>query len=120
MLHKFLQDSLYIQSTLCNKLALQLLPSIIRLTIDCIAFYSGKEVEAKQIRAHIGKTLPKYMLPHVFVYLENMPLSSSGKIDRTALPDVDLDNIINDQEYVAPRTNLQIELCRLLDELLEI
>ena len=36
MLHKFLQDSLYIQSTLCNKLALQLLPSIIRLTIDCI------------------------------------------------------------------------------------
>ena len=84
------------------------------------AFYSGKEVEAKQIRAHIGKTLPKYMLPHVFVYLENMPLSSSGKIDRTALPDVDLDNIINDQEYVAPRTNLQIELCRLLEELLEI
>lgn len=84
------------------------------------AFYTGKETEAKQIRVHISKILPKYMLPHVFVYLEDMPLSSSGKIDRTALPDIDLENIANDQEYIPPRTNLQIGLCKILEEILDI
>ena len=36
MLHKFLQDFLYIQTTLCDKLSLQLLPGIVSLTIDCV------------------------------------------------------------------------------------
>ena len=84
------------------------------------AFYTGKETEPKEIRVHISKMLPKYMIPHVFVYLEDMPLSSSGKIDRTALPDIDLDHIANDQEYIPPRTNLQIGLCKILEKILDI
>lgn len=63
------------------------------------AFYTGKEADAKEIRSHIGKKLPKYMLPHIFMYLEEMPLTSSGKINRKALPEVDLESIKNDNEY---------------------
>ena len=79
------------------------------------AFYTGAEVEAKEIRAHIGKKLPKYMLPHIFTHLDAMPLTSSGKVNRKALPEVDLENIANDTEYVAPETQMQKALCKLIE-----
>ena len=68
------------------------------------AFYTGVDMDAKEIRAHIGKKLPKYMLPHIFTHLEEMPLTSSGKTDRKALPEVDLENIETSVEYAEPRT----------------
>ncbi len=79
------------------------------------AFYTGAEVDAKDIRAHMGKKLPKYMLPHIFTHLDTMPLTSSGKVNRKALPEVDLENITNDTEYVAPETQMQKALCKLIE-----
>ena len=79
------------------------------------AFYTGAEVDAKDIRNHIGKKLPKYMLPHIFMHLDEMPLTASGKINRKALPEVDLENITNDTEYVAPETQMQKALCKLIE-----
>lgn len=83
------------------------------------AFYTGVEVDAKDIKTQIGKKLPRYMLPHIFTYLDEMPLTSSGKINRKALPKVDLYNIINGTEYVAPKTAQQKELCKLIEVILE-
>ena len=82
------------------------------------AFYTGTEIDAKEIRKHIGQKLPKYMLPHVCVYLSEMPLTPSGKINRKALPEVDLENIVNETEYVAPENQRQKELCRILEMVL--
>ena len=79
------------------------------------AFYTGTEIDAKDIRNHIGKKLPKYMLPHIFTHLDEMPLTSSGKVNRKALPEVDLENIANDTEYVAPETQMQKALCKLIE-----
>ena len=79
------------------------------------AFYTGTEIDAKEIRTHIGKKLPKYMLPHILTHLDKMPLTSSGKVNRKALPEVDLENITNDTEYVAPETQMQKALCKLIE-----
>ncbi len=79
------------------------------------AFYTGTEIDAKEIRAHIGKKLPKYMLPHIFTHLYKMPLTSSGKVNRKTLPKVDLENITNDTEYVTPETQMQKALCKLIE-----
>lgn len=79
------------------------------------AFYTGAEVEAKDIRSHIGKKLPKYMLPHICTHLDEMPMTTSGKINRKALPEIDLTNIANDTEYVVPETQMQKELCKLIE-----
>ena len=83
------------------------------------AFYTGKETDPKEIRAQIGKKLPKYMLPHIFTHLDDMPLTTSGKINRKALPEVDLYNIANDTGFVAPVTERQKELCKLMEEVLK-
>ncbi len=82
------------------------------------AFYTGAEVEAKDIRSHIGKKLPKYMLPHICTHLDEMPMTTSGKINRKALPEIDLTNIANDTEYVVPETQMQKELCKLIEVVL--
>lgn len=60
------------------------------------------------------------MLPHIFTYLDAMPLTSSGKINRKALPTIDLNNISNDNEYVAPETQIQKALCELIENVLGI
>jgi len=82
------------------------------------AFYTGAEVDAKEIRNHIGKKLPKYMVPHIFTHLAEMPLTSSGKINRKALPEITLEQATNDTEYVAPETPMQKKLCSLIEEIL--
>lgn len=82
------------------------------------AFYTGEEVDAKDIRSHIGKKLPKYMLPHICTHLDEMPLTSSGKINRKALPEINLENIANDTKHVVPKTQMQKELCKLIEVVL--
>ena len=82
------------------------------------AFYTGEEVDGRDIRRHMGRKLPKYMLPHVCMHLDEMPLTSSGKIDRKALPEIDLGNPAKDVQYVAPATQMQKELCKLYEAVL--
>ena len=74
------------------------------------AFYTGEEKTAQEIKSVIGKKLPKYMLPHIFTHLDEMPLTSSGKISRKALPEIDLENIESAVEYVAPETESELAL----------
>ncbi len=40
---------------------------------------------AKEVRAYLGELLPEFMLPASIHFLETMPLTSNGKIDRAAL-----------------------------------
>ena len=84
------------------------------------AFYTGKETEPKEIRAQIGKKLPKYMLPHIFTHLDEMPLTTSGKINRKALPEVDLYAVDTTVEYIAPQTEKEKILASAIGSVLKI
>ena len=84
------------------------------------AFYTGEEKHAKEIRSIIGKKLPKYMLPHIFTHIAEMPLTSSGKVNRKALPEVDLNCFCRDTEHIAPETQLQKQLCAFFETVLGI
>ncbi len=43
-------------------------------------------VDESALRAHLGRTLPDYMIPAQFVRLPALPLTPNGKVDRRALP----------------------------------
>ncbi len=47
---------------------------------------SGTKLEIADLRAALAATLPEYMLPSNFVFLNSFPLTANGKIDRNALP----------------------------------
>lgn len=58
------------------------------------------------LRGHLAEWLPEYMLPGAIVALEELPRTPSGKIDRSQLPDPDVEGA-DGAEYVAPRTPLE-------------
>lgn len=83
------------------------------------AFYTEQsQVDIADIKSAIASKLPKYMMPHIFTSISEMPLTSSGKINRKALPEVDLTNIANDVEFVKPQSELQKELAKLMEKVL--
>ena len=49
------------------------------------AFYIGKETEKKEIVTLLKVSLPVYMVPSDFIYMEEFPLTKNGKIDKRAL-----------------------------------
>ena len=52
-----------------------------------ISFFCGS-VEVAAIRKHLSEKLPAFMLPSLFVRLETLPRTISGKINRAALPEI--------------------------------
>lgn len=83
------------------------------------AFYTGEQLSPAEIRNQISLALPKYMMPHIFTHIDRMPLTSSGKVNRKTLPEVDLNHISKDTEYAAPVTGLQSVLCRIIGNVLK-
>ena len=61
--------------------------------------------------------LPDYMVPALWVVLDQLPLTSNGKIDKRALPDPDM-NALTANEYVAPRNEIEQNLAVIWQELL--
>ena len=76
---------------------------------------SAEEVE-QGCRSRLSEVLAEYMVPQHFVCLESLPLTSNGKVDRSALKAPQ--QVASSEGYVAPRTELEHTLCGIWEELL--
>ncbi len=53
-----------------------------------VLYYAGeREISKDQLTEELKKILPVYMIPAHYVYLENLPVTANGKIDRKSLPE---------------------------------
>ena len=78
-------------------------------------YVSDKKLEDEPILNHLRVRLPDYMVPSVLFHLEKLPLTLNGKLDRKALPEP---NFIESDNYVAPRNELEKQLCQIWCEVL--
>jgi pristinamycin I synthase-3/4 len=74
----------------------------------------------EEIRAHLKKLLPEYMVPSAYVFLEAFPLTPNGKVNRKALPRPEQERPALSREYAGPRTPLEESICALWSEGLQL
>ncbi len=89
-------------------------------TRDSISVFTGNKVAGivEAIRNSISKTLPDYMMPSLFMVLDQVPLTPNGKTDSKLLLTLDTSKRISAHEYVAPRTEIEEKLCEIWQEVL--
>jgi acyl-CoA synthetase (AMP-forming)/AMP-acid ligase II len=73
---------------------------------------------SSQLRSFLQERLPHYMVPSAFVWLDNMPLTPNGKVNRRALPAPDASSISVEAEFVAPTNPTEEILAAIWTEVL--
>jgi hypothetical protein len=81
---------------------------------------AGQKPNARDLRDFLKATLPNHMVPGDFLFLERMPLTAHGKIDRSALLVIPQRERIADDELVAPRYFTENVLSEIWSDLLKI
>ena len=115
-----------IESVLCQHpavreavvIAREDVPGAKRLVAYVIAS-SSSAPEVSELREHLKKSVPEYMVPAAFVYLERFPLTNNGKIDRKALP-VPEQRPELASRYAAPQTPAEEKLAAIWCKVLRL
>ncbi len=80
----------------------------------------GQKPGVRELLSFLGERLPGYMVPSVFVMLEELPLTPNGKADRRALLPPDGSGLGLEKTYVAPRTPTEEMLARIWVQVLGV
>jgi amino acid adenylation domain-containing protein len=73
-----------------------------------------------ELRKFVGQYLPDYMVPSTFVQIAQLPLSSHGKLDRAALPEPTTANVLGDDSFETPQSQIERSLAVFLTSLLGV
>jgi acyl carrier protein len=88
-----------------------------------VAYYTASEASAEVsvdgLRAHLGATLPEYMVPVGWVELDTLPLTPNGKLDRKALPTPAAQSYAG-RGYEEPQGELENQIAQIWAEILKL
>jgi acyl carrier protein len=80
----------------------------------------GQDQTHSGLRDYLRSSLPEYMLPAVFVRVDDFPLTPHGKVDRGALPMPEAGNTLQDGAATPPRSEIEQQVAEILGELLDL
>ena len=84
-----------------------------RRLVAYLVAHSKAKLDVATLRMRLGRTLPDYMLPNAFVWLDKLPLTPNGKLDHKALPAPETAVDGTPGEPDQPTNLLELELLRL-------
>jgi amino acid adenylation domain-containing protein len=85
-----------------------------RLVGYVVAAKAGKEPAAGALQHYLGEKLPEYMVPQAWVFMEKLPLTANGKVDRQTLPSPEP----AENALISPRNALEWELVKIWEGML--
>jgi len=88
--------------------------------IAYIVMKNGARVQASELRNIVASHLPAYMVPSVFVQIARLPLTTHGKVDRAALLAPTAENVLADDQFDPPQSEVEQWLATLLTKLLGV
>jgi amino acid adenylation domain-containing protein len=85
-----------------------------------VSYVVGKgDYSREKVIDFLKAKLPDYMVPTLWMELDELPLTSNNKIDRKALPDFDAEEQIRDN-YAAPRTDTEKVMAGIWQDVLKL
>ncbi|CAF3778106.1 unnamed protein product [Rotaria sp. Silwood1] len=74
-----------------------------------VAYVQGSGINENDLRKHCHSRLPSFMIPSMFVVLDQLPLTANGKVDRKRLPVPDFSSLstLTSNTYNVPRTGME-------------
>ncbi|WP_099766228.1 non-ribosomal peptide synthetase [Chryseobacterium sp. 52] len=88
---------------------------------DLILYYvSESSLSIRDLRSYLSERLPSYMIPGYYLPLDELPLTSNGKVDRKALPMPEGMGIDTGVEYVSPQTSTEKILVKIWSDVLSL
>ncbi|MEO8804846.1 MAG: amino acid adenylation domain-containing protein [Burkholderiaceae bacterium] len=94
-------------------------PGDLRLVVY-IVFQPGKDLTVSDVRRHLRRELPDYMIPSVVVALDTIPLTPNGKVDRAALPDPFKNAVLANKAFVAPEAGAEQAMASIWRDILHV
>ena len=83
-----------------------------------VGYYVAKSrIDEDKLLNYLNSKLPDYMVPTALVHLYELPVNINGKLDRKALP---APCLVNKDEYLAPRNDLEVKICHIWADILEL
>jgi tyrocidine synthetase-3 len=79
---------------------------------------SNGSINTTELREYLKKYLPEYMIPYQYVRLDSLPLTNSGKINKSLLPIPNNLLMTSGTEYVKPKNDLESKLVKIWEEVL--
>jgi amino acid adenylation domain-containing protein len=91
-----------------------------RRLVGYVVRRTGAEWETGELLSQLRRVLPEYMVPSVLVEMDELPQTTSRKVDRRALARMEVSSGHLEESYRAPRTPVEEGLCGLWQELLHV
>jgi amino acid adenylation domain-containing protein len=88
--------------------------------IGYVQLHPGQNAGVQELRRHLMSWLPDHMIPAMIAFVETIPLTPSGKLDRAALPDPGGVRMAQSAAFAPPRTPVERTLASIWRELLQL
>ena len=90
-----------------------------RRLVAYVAMKEGLDTTVEDLKHHVTKQVPAYMVPSVFMILDAIPLTPNGKVDRGAFPVPESSRYSSNDSFVVPTLPLHSQLVQIWEELLD-
>jgi len=84
----------------------------------CAYVKASNCISVEDLRSYLAKKLPSYMIPSYFMFIDHIPLTHNGKVDKRSLPKPQVD--YKQTSYVAPSNEIETAIAAAIQEVLGI